>query len=94
MVGQAIKLTNRIVQYNKLEKAMGVYVVEVDHNKGIQNSELFPGDIVVGFNGRNISSIDDLHRMMDENVIGKKISLSVLRKGIAQEISVVPAELK
>ncbi len=94
MVGQVIKLTTRIVQYNKLDKATGVYVVEVDHNRGIQNSELFPGDIIVGFNGANISSIDDLHRMMDESVIGKKINLSVLRKGIAQEISVMPAELK
>jgi len=94
IVGQIVKLTTRIVQYNKLDKATGVYVVEVDHNKGIQNSELFPGDIIVGFNSRNISSIDDLHRMMDESVIGKKINLSVLRKGIAQEISVIPAELK
>jgi S1-C subfamily serine protease len=94
MVGQVIKLTTRIVQYNKLDKATGVYVVEVDHNKGIQNSELSPGDIIVGFNDSKISSIDDLHRMMDESVIGKKIRLSVLRNGIAQEIKVVPAELK
>jgi S1-C subfamily serine protease len=94
MVGQVIKLTTRIVQYNKLDNATGVYVVEIDYKKGIQNFELLPGDIIVGFNGSNISSIDDLHRMMNEKVIGKKISLRVLRKGIAQDISVVPAELK
>jgi len=93
IVGQIVKLTTRIVQYNKLEKHSGVYVVEVDHNKGILNSELFPGDIIVGFNHHSIGSIDDLHRLMDENVIGRMINLSVLRSGKAHEISVTPAEL-
>jgi S1-C subfamily serine protease len=94
IVGQIVKLTTRIVQYNKLEKHTGVYVVEVDHNKGIHNSDLFPGDIIVGFNSNSIGSIDDLHRLMDESVIGRMINLSVLRSGKAHEISVTPAELK
>lgn len=94
IVGQIVKLTTRIVQYNKLEKHTGVYVVEVDHNKGILNSDLFPGDIIVGFNRNSIGSIDDLHRLMDESVIGRKVNLSVLRSGKAQEINVTPAELK
>ncbi len=94
IVGQNIKLTPRIVQYNKLEKPTGVYIVEVDHKKGIQNSELFPGDIIVGFKDKSIGSIDDLHRQMDESAIGQKTNLVVLRQGMAKEIGVVPAELK
>jgi S1-C subfamily serine protease len=94
MAGHLIKLTTRMVQYNKLEKPSGVYVVEVDHNKGIRNSELFPGDIIVGFNGSSIGSIDDLHKLLDENTIGNKVFLNVLRSGKAEEITVIPAELK
>lgn len=94
MAGHLVKLTTRMIQYNKLEKPSGVYVVEVDHNKGIQNSELFPGDIIVRFNESSIGSIDDMHRLLDEKIIGTKVLLTVLRNGKSELITVSPAELK
>ncbi|MBM3437350.1 MAG: trypsin-like serine protease [Bacteroidetes bacterium] len=94
MAGNLINLTTRMVQYNKLEKQTGVYVVEVDNNKGVQNSQLFPGDIIVGFNSSSIGSIDDMHRLLNEDVIGTKVILNVLRNGISEDITIVPSELK
>jgi S1-C subfamily serine protease len=51
------------------------------------------GDIVVEFNGSPVNSIDSLQRFLNEDTIGMKVSLGILRKGFKQEIEVVPGEL-
>jgi type II secretory pathway component PulC len=55
---------------------------------------LFPGDIIVRFNESSIGSIDDMHRLLDEKIIGTKVLLTVLRNGKSELITVSPAELK
>ncbi|MCX6258240.1 MAG: trypsin-like peptidase domain-containing protein [Bacteroidia bacterium] len=94
IAGQMIRLSDRIVNYNKLQKPTGVYVAEVNANPGINNSELLSGDIIVGCNGKEVGTVDDIHRLLIEETIGVKIPLNVLRKGISHRINVVPAELK
>lgn len=91
--GQQVRLTGRMVAYNKLEVASGVYVAEVHPVAGVDNALLKVGDIIVEFEGESIGSIDDLHKMLDEHSIGRRIDLSVLREGKKLGISIVPAEL-
>ncbi len=61
--------------------------------KGINNHTLKRGDIVVEFNGTPVNSIDSLQRFLDEDTIGRKVTLGILRKGYKKEIEVVPGEL-
>ena len=68
-------------------------MAEKDRYEGIYNTDLFRGDIIVGLNKNPVHSVDDLHRLLDENLIGKVIELDVLRNNIKARVQVIPAEL-
>ena len=92
--GQLVNLTERMIAANRLEKKTGVYVFEVHADQPVYNNEINAGDIIVSFEKESVGSVDDLHRQLNEEVIGRKISLGVLRNGRRTEINVVPGELK
>ncbi|NJK96308.1 MAG: trypsin-like serine protease [Bacteroidetes bacterium] len=94
IAGQTIHLSERIVSYNKLDNRSGVYVAEKDRYEGVYNTELYTGDIIVGLNGIGIKSVDDLHRLLNEDMIGKVIDLVVLRNNFKTNIKVIAGELK
>lgn len=94
IAGQTIHLSDRIVSYNKLENNSGVYVAEKDRYEGVYNTDLFPGDIIVGLNEFPIHSVEDLHRLLDENFIDKMVNLTVLRNNIKTRVQVIAGELK
>jgi S1-C subfamily serine protease len=48
----------------------------------------------VEFETKPVATVDNLHKYLNESVIGKKTSLGILREGRKQIISVVPGELK
>lgn len=91
--GQSVRLSQRIISFNNLKNISGIYIAEVNHYKSLDNTRLGVGDIIVEFNGNTVSSVDDLHKLLDESTIGKKSELSVLRKGRKQLINITPAEL-
>jgi S1-C subfamily serine protease len=94
IAGQPIHLSVRIASYNKLETQSGVYVAEKEQFDGVYNTELFTGDIIVGLNGSPVASVEDLHRLLNEEMIGKKIDLTVLRNNFKTHIKVIAGELK
>ena len=94
IAGQTINLSERIVSYNKLESKSGVYVAEKDRHEGVYNTDLYPGDIIVGLNEHPVQSVEDLHRLLDESMIDKMVNLSVLRNNIKTKVQVIAGELK
>lgn len=94
IAGQLVNLTGRMVSANKLEKKTGVYVYEIVPDQPVHNSELKVGDIVVEFNGITVGSVDDLHKLLNETVIGKSITMGVLRGGRKTLVQVKPGEMK
>jgi S1-C subfamily serine protease len=48
----------------------------------------------VEFEDKPVSTVDNLHKYLNETVIGKRTSLGILREGRKQIISAVPGELK
>ena len=58
------------------------------------NSELTRGDIIIGFADKKVSSIDDLHKYLDETSISQKVDLLILRNRRKMRVRVIPAELK
>jgi S1-C subfamily serine protease len=93
IAGQLVNLTERIIAANRLEKKTGVYIFEIEADAPVKNNELRTGDIIVGFNDHPIASVDDLHKHLNESVIGKPIKLDVLREGRRRTLAVVPGEV-
>ena len=87
-------LTQSMIEVNQLKTKTGVYVYEISSRSEISNKELKEGDIIVEFDGNSVSTVDNLHKYLNETVIGKLVTLTILRGGRKQIISVIPGELK
>ena len=94
IAGQVVNLTERMVTVGKLAKHTGVYVFEKIADAAAGNAALRVGDIIVGFNDQPVGSTDDLHKYLTFETVGLRQTLSVLRNGRKEEITVVPGELK
>lgn len=94
LAGQLVNLTERMIAVNKLNTKTGVYVFEVVPDSPAANHQIRTGDIIVGFNEQSVASIDDLHKLLNEKVIGLSSQLAVLRQGRKVLLDVIPAEMK
>jgi serine protease Do len=83
-----------MIAANRLEKGTGVYVYEVVPDQPVRNQELRVGDIIVAFHGKAVGSVDELHKELNEQVIGRSVPLDVLRNGRKVELSVIPGEMR
>jgi S1-C subfamily serine protease len=94
VAAQTVTLTHRMIEVNQLKTKTGVYVYEINNRSEISNNLLRDGDIIVGFDGNAVGTVDNMHKLLNETVIGKEVSLVILRGGRRQTITVIPGELK
>jgi S1-C subfamily serine protease len=90
---QPVNLTARMISANQLKTKTGVYVFEISNAVTADNKSLRIGDIIVEFDNKPVATIDNLHKYLNEEAIGKKCSLSILRGGRKEEVVVVPSAL-
>jgi S1-C subfamily serine protease len=50
------------------------------------------GDLITAIDGKEIRSVDDLHRFLSEWPVGKRVALKVIRGEEHIEINVLPTE--
>lgn len=93
VAAQTVNLSSRMVGANGLKTKTGVYVFEIVPDANVYNNELRLADIIVEFNGKPVATVDNLHKLLNEDAIGKRIQLGVLRGGRKQEITVLPTAL-
>jgi S1-C subfamily serine protease len=94
VAAQPVNLTARMIGANQLKTKTGVYVFDKTADANALNNQLKLGDIIVEFEDKPVATVDNLHKYLNESVIGKKTTIAVLREGRKQIISVVPGELK
>ncbi|MBC3785304.1 S1C family serine protease [Spirosoma utsteinense] len=92
--GQLVTLPEPVRQYNQLSTKTGVRVTSVEADGVAGNDALLQGDIIVGFNGQPVTSVDDLHRMLTSETIGRRVQLTVLRNNRQKGIMVTPGEIE
>lgn len=94
IAGQMVRLDPRLVTRHQLQVSSGILIQHVEPDGPAFNSELQNGDLIIGFNGQTVHSIDDLHKALNEDTIGKTAELLVLRNNRKQRLRVIPSELK
>ncbi len=90
LAGQNVPLPRRFVRYFGLPVESGIMVVSYDRNSPAQKAGILEGDIIVGLDDHPIAGIDDLHKLLTEERIGRKSSLVVLRRTERLTLAVVP----
>jgi S1-C subfamily serine protease len=93
VAGQNVPLHPRVVRFHKLPVNRGVLVMEVEPASPAAIAGLQKGDTIVGFKGRPITSIDDLHKQLVASEIGVPSPIMLLRETEKLFRMVVPREL-
>jgi S1-C subfamily serine protease len=91
--GQTVPLPVRVVRYFQLDHASGVQVMDVAKDSPADRAGLKEGDIIIVLGGETVNSIDDIHRRLTREAIGKTLGVVLLRDWTkCLEMSIVPAE--
>jgi S1-C subfamily serine protease len=93
IAAQLVNLTSRMIAANQLETKTGGYVYELVPAANLNNQHIRKGDIIVGFEGKAVGSVDDLHKQLDAKTIGRKSELTILRSGRKLTVEVIPGEM-
>lgn len=75
-----------------LREGRGVVVVGLEPHTPAWKAGVAPGDVIVRYDGAPVAGIDDLHRLLTENHIGRETSLEVVRGRQRLDITIVPQE--
>jgi S1-C subfamily serine protease len=70
----------------------GVLVLSVEPGGPAEGAGLREGDMIVAAEGRPISGVDELHRLLADAPPGRPLLATVLRGGAGREVRVVPCE--
>jgi len=92
VAGQNVPLPRRFVRFYNLPVESGIFVVSYDADSPARQAGLLEGDIIIAFDGQPITGIDDLHKLLTEERIGRKSPLVIIRRTEKLTLEVVPGE--
>ena len=92
VAGQSVPLPRRVVRFHELARATGVRVQSPAADGAARAAGLLSGDIIVMVDGIAVGDVDELHRLMTEERVGKSVPMTVLRLTQKLEIAVTPRE--
>ena len=92
LAGQNVPLPRRIVRYYDLAVDSGIFVISFENDSPARKGGVREGDIIIGFDDRPIAGIDDLHKLLTEERIARRSSLTVIRGTDKVAIEVMPEE--
>jgi S1-C subfamily serine protease len=93
VAGQNVPVHQRIVRFHRLPTDRGVLVVGIEPNSPAHRAGLREGDVIMGFKGEAIGTIDALHKRLVAGEVGVGSPLTILRHTEKLELFIVPDEL-
>ncbi len=90
--GQNINLPRRLVRYHGLAAESGVLIIQVEPNSPARRAGVLERDLLVEYDSRPITGIDDLRRMLTEERIGARTQMTIIRGPDKLTVEVVPDE--
>ena len=86
-------VTDEIASTLGLEEASGALVADVTPDSPAEAAEFKPGDVILTFDGQEVTEMRDLPRIVAGTEIGKEVEVVLLRKGEIQTKRVIIDEL-
>jgi len=92
--GQGVTLARRTVRVHSLKNEAAVLILTVQPDSPAGRAGLREGDVIVSFGGEPVSSIDDLHRFLNESSIGVSVAVDLVRHDEKLTVHLTPEESK
>jgi len=93
IAAQTTPLSRRVIRHFELPVEAGVRVMEREPNGPAARAGLEMGDVIVQFDGEWVAGIDDLHRLLGAEQVGKQGTIRVLRRNQSLNLAITPLEL-
>ncbi|HUK90216.1 MAG TPA: trypsin-like peptidase domain-containing protein [Blastocatellia bacterium] len=94
VAGQDVPLPRRLVKYYDLPRDSAVMVVSLEPDSPAKKAGVLDGDLIIGFENQPISGIDDLHKLLTEERVGRSSPLTIIRRTDKLVLEIVPEEIK
>jgi len=95
--GQNVPIPRQIVRYYQLPVESGILVVSFENNtkaSPAKEAGLLTGDLIVDFDGHPIQGIDDLHKLLTDERIGRSTPVTIIRGTQKLILNLIPHESK
>jgi len=93
LAGQDVPLPQKLRRHYGLSQDKGILIIGIEKNSPARESDLVEGDILVHFDGLPVSGVDELHRLLTEERIGRTSGLTLLRGTQKIDSAVTPSEI-
>jgi S1-C subfamily serine protease len=90
--GQNVDLPRRLARYHNVEQARAILVAGVEESGAAWRAGVRAGDLLIAFDGKVMTGIDDLHRELTAERVGQAVSVTVLRRAEKLALTLTPAE--
>src|SRR5690242_67420 len=90
IAAQDVPLPRRVVRFHNLPVDSGVRVEDVQEGSPATLAGLARGDVIVGFAGRPVAGIDQLHRSLTETEVGLRCEITVIRGAEKLALGIIP----
>src|SRR5476649_749253 len=88
------EVTKEVADSLGLPKAQGALVSSVEAGGPADKAGIQPGDIILKYNGHDVSTATDLPRMVGDTKPGTKSTITVWRKGQSRDLPITIAEMQ
>jgi len=90
--GQNVTLHRRVALHHGLDGDGGVLVLGVEPSGPADRAGLREGDVILQFGPGRVKGIDDLHRQLTQDAVGKRATLGILRRDERLDLEITPGE--
>jgi len=90
IVSDTVRLPEEVAAQAQVSQHSGVMIYQVEADSPAKKAGLAMGDVIIKFNDKNIENINDLHRYLTEEIIGKPTKLQTLRGETLTELTITP----
>jgi S1-C subfamily serine protease len=88
-----IEINPRIRNFYRLNAKKGIMIIGLEKSSPASLTNLREGDIIIEFNGKDLSSSGELTRhLMGGNLINKPIKMKIIRQTKVMELNIVPVK--
>lgn len=90
IVSNTVSIPQEIASQVQLDQDTGVMIFQVEKGAPARKAGLTMGDVIVKFNQKPVTTFYDLPRLLTEDLIGKKTTITILRGEKIAELTITP----